>query len=970
MIFTTYGAYSQIPANPIGSNPHSLKWSQINTDKVQVIYPKGLDSVGLRVANMVHYLWDKDQTTMGTANEKVPILLHGYNVRSNAFVTVGPFRSEFYTVPPQFKNTMDWVDELTVHEYRHVQQFANATQGLTQMAKTIFGSWAWGGFMATALPRWYFEGDAVIAETGLSHSGRGRLPEFNMDYHALLSDDIVYSYEKAGAGSLKDMVPSWYPLGYNMLAYGRERYGADLWKDVAADAVKYKGLVYPFGKSLKKRTGLNPTGLYQATMADLEKRWGVIDKSKNSIAQTVPTQSKSTVTHYSHPLPLGDGTLLSVKMGYNRLFELVVIDADGGEKLLTNTGVLLDGSLTAISTSRNLVIWSELGYDARWVNRNYSELFLYDLATGSKRRLTKKSRYFSPDLSPDATKAVVVTIDDMLTQSIAIINTANGEMIDSYPGNWRTGVSYPKWIDHKRIAYVETKNQQNRILSYDVETDAEEILVDWTYDQISHMYVYQGVLYFSKADQAVNNIYSVRLDSGKLQKHSDALIGAFQPSVSNDGSQLYYAELKSDGYELKVEQLQSYAFSNKMKQPDIYHDLMTQQEGGDIMGDIPNEEFEITKFNKLSGIINPHSLIPVWNDPEVSLSILSDNTFGTLSAEVGAYYNYNENEFSYVAGLSYAEFYPIFNLSYVKSNRNGLFYNFSGLTDTSLVQRLFVEEWDENRINLGVTVPYTFSKGNMRNRITLRANYQNIDINIKDQDVPIEDIFRDTLLFSPANAGPLSTIYSEPISDQTIHAMDLRLTLSMFKLQALQHINPRFGLYLDARHRANIGDNLLGGKTTLLRGDLYLPGLRPNHSLEINGLYQKERILDNYRFSDQFIYARGYEFSLRRDEFYKVGVNYGFPIFYPDQALYGLAFLKRVKGNVFYDFGRYGISEFPFSQSYVNASSFGFELGFDVRALRLLEIDFGVRYSYLLNSDFAPQGNRHQFDFFVISISE
>jgi len=137
----------------------------------------------------------------------------------------------------------------------------------------------------------------------------------------------------------------------------------------------------------------------------------------------------------------------------------------------------------------------------------------------------------------------------------------------------------------------------------------------------------------------------------------------------------------------------------------------------------------------------------------------------------------------------------------------------------------------------------------------------------------------------------------------------------------------------------------------LIRSDLFLPGLTRNHNFFITTAYMNESIASSYRFSDLFVYPRGYNFSLRRDNYFKIGFNYSFPIWYPDVPIGGLAFITRVKGNAFYDYARV-------------------ETGFDIRALRLLEIDFGVRYSYLLNESFAPGGQRHQFDFFVISISE
>lgn len=972
-VFNSIVSIGQIPANPIGSNPSNLKWSQINTDKVQVIFPNGMDSIGVRVAQLIHHLWNMDQATVSDQKHKVPIILHGYNMRSNAFVTVGPFRSEFITTPPQFKNTMDWVDELTIHEYRHVQQFANATKGLTKMAKSIFGSWAWGGFLSTALPRWYLEGDAVIAETGLSNSGRGRFPEFNMEYHALIHDGIKYNYEKAAAGSIKDFVPNWYQLGYNMLAYGRENYGSNLWQQVASDAVKYKGLLYPFGKSLKRRTGLNPAQLYDKTYKDLSLRWDAENSfNKKATIHPINILEKKAVTNYNIPLESDDGFVFCFKTGYDRLFELIRIDSEGKESKLVNTGILLDRSLSTLSTNGKSLVWSELAFDKRWRNSNYSDIMMFHLASNEKIRLTKNKRYFSPDINKQGDLIVAVGLSEDFTQRIEIIQTSNGATAEYFKGNLLKGISYPKWISDEFIAYVLTQNQQNQIMLLNIKTGAENAITEMTFDHISHLYPSENKIYFSKAHEEVNNIFSVDIDNRQIAKHTDSAIGAFQPSISRDGNLLYYSEFTSRGYNIIKTHLEKKSNKSDVPGPStLQYPLLSTQEGGDILGDkIEQEKFKIEKFNKLSGLINPHSLLPEWTENEFSLRLLSDNVFGTLSGELGAYYNYNENEFNYAAGFTYAELYPIFNVSYSKGNRNALFYNFSELTDTSFVQRLFIENWDENRLSTGVSLPFNFSKGDMINNLGIRVNYQNTSINIDSDEHSSGDIRRDSISYSANNASAIRALYTTPISDQTIHTLDVRFNVQMFKLKALQHIDSRLGLYFDVRYRANIGNNELGGNNFLARADVYLPGLARNHAFSINTTLQKEDILSNYRYSDVFIYPRGYDFSLRRDEFFKVGFNYGLPLIYPDRAISGLAFIKRIKANFFYDYARFGVTQFPFNTTYTNISSTGIELGFDIRALRLLEIDFGVRYSYLLNDQFAPNGQRHQFDFFVISITE
>ena len=63
--------FCQVPSNPIGINPPSLKWQQIKTDKVQVIFPEGNEEEAQRVANVVHYLWERDNASIGEKKKKV-----------------------------------------------------------------------------------------------------------------------------------------------------------------------------------------------------------------------------------------------------------------------------------------------------------------------------------------------------------------------------------------------------------------------------------------------------------------------------------------------------------------------------------------------------------------------------------------------------------------------------------------------------------------------------------------------------------------------------------------------------------------------------------------------------------------------------------------------------------------------------------------------------------------------------------
>ena len=58
-------------------------------------------------------------------------------------------------------------------------------------------------------------------------------------------------------GSYKDFVPNHYPMGFLLVAYGREKYGDKFWENVTHDAASFKGLFYPFQKAIKKYSGVD-----------------------------------------------------------------------------------------------------------------------------------------------------------------------------------------------------------------------------------------------------------------------------------------------------------------------------------------------------------------------------------------------------------------------------------------------------------------------------------------------------------------------------------------------------------------------------------------------------------------------------------------------------------------------------------------------------------------------------------------
>ncbi|MDP9230383.1 MAG: hypothetical protein M3O67_06905, partial [Bacteroidota bacterium] len=184
-------------AQQFGGQPPSQKWSQVNTDTVRIIFPRGLDSQAQRVSSIVHWLADQKPFSLGNELHKINIVLQNQTTIANGYVGLGPFRSEYFLNPNpnNFElGSIAWSDMLAVHEYRHVQQFNNFRNGLSKALYYLFGEEGLALGINASVPDWFYEGDAVFNETVLTNQGRGRLSQFLNEYKALWLAGKNYSW--------------------------------------------------------------------------------------------------------------------------------------------------------------------------------------------------------------------------------------------------------------------------------------------------------------------------------------------------------------------------------------------------------------------------------------------------------------------------------------------------------------------------------------------------------------------------------------------------------------------------------------------------------------------------------------------------------------------------------------------------------------------------------------------------------
>ena len=920
MVLYTFIAKGQ----QFGGNPSSIKWRQINTDTARIIFPAGLENAGERVATIVHDLQKNHTATIGNRLRKLNIVLQNQTTVSNAYVGLGPYRSEFYLFAPQKSfqlGALNWVDNLSLHEYRHAEQFSNFNVGLSKAVSVLFGQQGQALANAAAVPNWFFEGDAVFNETSLSRQGRGRLPHFFNGYQSLYLQRKKYSYMKLRNGSLRNYIPDHYEFGYLLVSYGREKYGTDFWKKVSHDAAAYKPLFYPWQGAVKKYAGISYKQFVSDAFAFYNNKW---PQAKAETVNYFTPVTNNNVTDYKYPYINAGGALIVLKESYRRIPAFYKISPGGKEEKIGVRDIANDDYF---SYSNGKIVYTSYKADKRWGYREYSDIKIMDVNTGKTIKITNKERFFSPDISHDGQKVVAVEMRTNLASALIIVNL-QGETLFRSKAARGIVYTYPKFSANDSSVYSLTRNEDGKmsLLKINLSTGKETKLLPFLNRIIGLPTVQGDTIFFSSSYKGSDEIWAFIESKNKAFRVTANTTGYYQAMYDNTGKRLITSNFTANGYRIATINQNSLLWqptdAKEDALPDLYVQKALQQEKATTLENIPAENFAVRKYNKAFNLLNFHSLQPTFSDPELSLTLLGENVLNTLRTELS--YTYNRNESSHNAGLDaiYGGWYiqPVIGVNQTW-NRN-VYYN----ADTTFF-------YNEFNANAGLRLPLNFSEGK-------QYRYLSVSGTINNQQVKWNGIGKDLLRNQHFNFWQGQLQYSGQIQ------------------KATQQIYPRWAQTLLVQYRSVI--NKYTANQFLASGYIYLPGFYINHNIILSVAYQQRDTMREYTFSNSFPFSRGYS-SVDFPHMWRFGSNYHFPLLYPDLGVGNIVYFKRIRANGFYDYTQV--------KSLSSGSKFffrttGAELFFDTKWWNQQNISFGIRFSRLL--DYKTLGLRQSNQWEII----
>jgi len=925
-------------AQEFGGNPPSIKWKQIDMPAAKVIFPVGLDSAGLRVANIIRQMNNAIKPTIGFKQRQISIVLQNQTTIANAYVGLAPFRSEFYLTPEQNSfelGSLSWPEQLAIHEFRHVQQYNNFNVGFSHVLKVLFGEGGQALGNDLAIPNWFFEGDAVFNETHVSDQGRGRLPYFFDGFRALWASDTQYSYMKLRNGSYRDFTPDWYPLGYMLVSYGREKYGDDFWKKVTHDAAAYKGVFYPFEKAIKKYSGEDFSKFRDDGLNYFRKQ---VDTAVNEQTAVLPKYGFSPsvikalhfVANEEYPAYVNDSTMIYMKSTYNHVPVFVQKKA-GQERNISVRSVSLDNYF---AYHDGKVVYTAYRPDIRWNYRDYSELMLMDINTGREHRLTTGAKYFSPDFSTDGKRIVAVKEATDGKCYLHLLSAGNGKLISAVPNKDNLFYTYPKFYgDDKLIAAIRTPKGQMSLDLIDIKTGANKYLLPFSYQPIGFLAVRQDTVYFTATSGINDGLFALSISSGKLLQLKNhfqkGYTGNYQPAVSVNKfswvgfTAVGYQISEFDKKDLHWAPVDPVAIRGKL--PDFGISALKRDSSTDLLATVKNDTLPITKYRKSHHLFNFHSLVPNFVDPDYTLALEGENVLNTLQTQLAFTYNRDEGYKEFGFDAVYGALFP-----YISAGSDYIIGRQGYYQGNNIY-------WNETDLHGGLQLPFNLSSG--KNLTYLSAG---------------TDVYYSSVRLQPGYRGIFA--------DQSYSYLNYYISFSNTIQQAKQNIYPRLGESLYLNYKAAITG--LTSQQFLANGFLYLPGLMVNHNLVINVAHQQKNKGDVIDFSNSFPFSRGYA-AENLYEMNKAGVNYHFPIAYPDAGFANTFYLARIRGNAFYDY-TYA------NDFYSNGGKFkgtfrstGAEVYFDSQFFNEAAISFGFRYSRLLNNDTFGGTGRNRFEIIV-----
>lgn len=881
-------------------NPLSVKFRKIYSNGFSIIYPTELEIEAQRMANTITKIYPSIGKGLGLQKTVLPVVFQNRGTIANGFVQLAPKKSEFYTTPPQQFDSQGWLNNLAVHELRHVAQFDKITGGKAHP----FPEEIYFAYLGLSIPTWFFEGDAVSTETSLTNAGRGRQPNWIMPFRTALLTGQKISYSKAYFGSNQTLAPGYYQMGYLMVNNLRKDYGAGIADSLLSDIKKRPLRLYPFSQSLKKFTGYNTNAYYKKTLTDLKQAWENQHQNNGSTTYQSYNRPAQFVSNYFLPTAINKQQILALKQTKGDVAGFVLVNPDKNEERLFKIAYQ---EQPWFSYANGILVWDEIRYDPRYKQRSYSVICSYNFATKTKKQLSSKSRLFSPTLSADGKKLMAVQVDLSNNFNLVELSLADGKILNTLPNVAEHILQTPALnANGSQLSWISVSEKGKALW---VKKGDENIqLIAPTNQQLGRPTFFNDKITFNAHLNGIDNIYEISIADKKISALTAAKYGAFNLGLSSTPDSILFNHFDATGYNIAKTAI---APQNIAPNGFVFFGAAAEaQEGvGTVFENIPDSMYKSTNYRPLAHLFNFHSLSPAIDEDDYpGLQLKSNDLLNTFDFSTGLNYDTDLRRMSYTTGFAYKALYPVFSATYKNRPRTG-FYRLNGAVEQA--------NWRENYFNLKASLPLSVNAYNHNYAFLAEVGTSFTQRNFEAKEA---QLFNQNIRF--------------PMSYKVGFTHSVRA--------AERDVAPQFAQTLLFSYFNQPFDTRLNGDLLAFESSFYFPGLAKNHSFIASFNYQQSSGVLSQNNEIATVYGYG-QIRAKSELRNTLLFSYRFPFAFPDTQIGALAYVKNLRGGFFSHYENIG-SETNLTQP----KTFGLELRSSINLLRYQPVvDLGSRLIFV-----------------------
>ena len=913
-------AYASAQFYVTGDDPGRLRWNFIDTESYRVIYPQGADSLAFTYARKLEkYKIPVSRSSgyvTGQGDGKImPVVIHAYN-DANGSVAWAPKRMDMFAVPSAYDpEPFPWSTMLSVHESRHVTQMQF---GLTEKQKP--GKWFLGEgwnivtfllYPGTAKT----EGDAVVAETALTPSGRGRMADFLNYFWVAFDQGDHRDWFDWRYVSQKNFSPTYYALGY--LTIGGFRYVYD-YPEFVSEGLHMSathpirvGCLYDI---CKKVTGNKWEDMWQEVSGAMHDIWkSDADRRGPYIPYERVLPESFRYTDYSGNLIVGTD-LYTVKQGHTDAPTLVRIDSTGTEHRVRSFAYATSGLRYDADAGR--IYWSENIPDERWSLKSGSAVRYID-SDGKTHTVRKDQLLYNPAISSGKAAVVRYHIEGLSTL----------EILDKEEGKTETSIAAPDSLQLVETAWLGdnvymTAISENGygIYAADIKDGKIRKIVGPQPIMIKDFGTYENELIFACDRTGVHELYHFNPSSGELRQRTSTRYGAYDFQYSEDGKYLYFSSQTIKGKHLfrtptdslfnrtvRFDSLYRYPIAEKMTEQEKslactqgYADAVTLNEEDVAVAEprryrkVPhmfNLHTWFPAYVSVDNIMNNLSFDPLWQTVSLGVSGVMQNHLATATGEIGYSahkdtYNPSKWRHSGHFKFTYSGLYPIFQFSVDFNDRSARQFSTYAEMKSGNIFMVDSRELDVPSFNgkVSMYVPFNFTSGGWNKGFIPKLSYSITN-----------DVFNTGIILSEINGGNMSFAGYQEGKYKLLQQATASVRGYTMLNTANSQVYPRWGVGAEIGVVSRLDAYKVFSPMGYTYTYGYVPGFTKTQGFKLTAMWQR-KLRNDSPFSQQTvgIVPRGFNsaglgnhLSLHNKNLVKATADYAIPIYIGDITLGG-----------------------------------------------------------------------------------